>query len=125
MVNIKQAVAGLDLIGDNGGVGKVLPPTAPNTGTRAGYAMSVELARAVGVTAIEILPPNPQRNYALMVNDSDTDIYLSLGGTAVVNKGIRVNSGGGNYEINSTNLYKGRITAISSAADKTLLSVEW
>jgi hypothetical protein len=124
MVDIKQAIAGLD-IPNYDDTSKQLPGTMPDFGIKKNYSMAIELAKNVGVTAIEVLPDNPFRSYALLVNDSDTDIYISLGGTAVVNKGIRINASGGAYEINSTNLYKGRFSAISSAADKTLLVVEW
>lgn len=85
--------------------------------------LAVEIVRSVS-TAQEILPENPQRQYALIVNDGATDIYLSLGGTAAVNKGIRVNALGGSYEINNTNLWKGQITAFSSVACNCLI-VEW
>lgn len=89
------------------------------------YVKAVELTRSIGTTAEEILPVNPQRSYALLMNDSDTAIYISLGGTAVANQGIRINANGGAYEISAVNLYRGRISAICSVASKTLLTVEW
>lgn len=73
----------------------------------------------------EVVGINPMRSYLLIVNDSDTDMYLNLGGPAVVNQGIRINNSGGSYEINSTNLFKGRVCAICSAASKKLLITEW
>lgn len=76
-------------------------------------------------SSIEILKENPARRYALFVNDSDTVMYLRLGQEAAVNRGIRLNASGGSYEINSTNLYPGRICFICSAASKNLMFIEW
>jgi len=86
---------------------------------------SLDLAISLTATQQEILPNNPQRTYALLVNDSDAVAYISLGKPAEANRGIRLNASGGSYEINLTNPYKGRIYAISTGAAKTLLVVEW
>lgn len=86
---------------------------------------SLDLAISLTATQQEILPNNPARSYALMVNDSDSVAYISMGKPAEANRGIRLNASGGSYEINSTNLYKGRIYAVSTGAGKTLLVVEW
>lgn len=74
----------------------------------------------VGVASTTVLAANANRKFAVFVNDSDTTIYLSLSGTAVMNEGIRLNASGGSYEINLTNLYLGVITAICVAAGKNL-----
>jgi len=83
---------------------------------------------AVGVadSSTTILSANANRKYALIVNDSDTVIYLALGAAAAVNSGIRLNAGGGAYEINWTNLYKGAIYGIHAVAGvtKTVTVVE-
>lgn len=76
-------------------------------------------------TQEEVLGENPERRYALLVNDSDSDAYIALGIPAVANTGIRLNAGGGSYEINATNLYTGRIYAISTGATKKLMITEW
>ena len=52
------------------------------------------------------------KNYILIMNDSDTVIYLSLTGAAEVNKGIRLNPNGGAYEINRLNLHTGQVYGI-------------
>ena len=67
-----------------------------------------------------ILAENSNRRYALITNDSDTIIYLALGGAAEVNKGIRLNANGGSYEINWTNRYTGSIYAIHGGTGNKL-----
>jgi len=84
---------------------------------------------AVNVTVASgaVLAANANRLYALLVNDSDTVIYIKLGAAAVVNQGIRINAAGGNYEISSAfgNLYTGAIYGIhGGAGNKALLMTE-
>lgn len=74
----------------------------------------------VGATSTTILAANANRNFADFVNDSDEVIYLALGGAAVMNKGIRLNAAGGNFEINSTNIFLGAVYAICSTGSKNL-----
>lgn len=55
--------------------------------------------------------------YRVIVNNGDYPVYLALNGDApaVVNEGIKINAGGGSYEIISNqNPYFGAIRAISS-----------
>ena len=75
---------------------------------------------SVGTGSTAVLSASADRKTATFVNDSDTAIYLSKSGTAVLNEGIRLNANGGSYEINSTNLYLGALAAISSAGSKNL-----
>lgn len=86
---------------------------------------SVHLNINLTTTQQEVLPANPGRSYALLVNDSDSVAYINLGGPAAANQGIRLNANGGSYEINSTNLFKGRIYAISTGATKKLMVTEY
>jgi len=63
----------------------------------------------------ELLPPNPQRVSALLVNDdADNVIYIRLLSDAVANEGIRLNAAGGSYEINQVNPFYGRVFAIGT-----------
>lgn len=78
----------------------------------------------VGTTSLAFLNANPQRNYAILVNDSLQDIWLGFGEAAVSDKGIRLNSEGGNYEITWKNLFVGTISAISKSANVLLIGVE-
>lgn len=75
-------------------------------------------------TQQEILPENPRRRYCLLVNDSDSVCYISLGTTAAANQGVRLNAAGGSYEITVTNLFTGSIYAVSTGASKRLTVVE-
>lgn len=74
----------------------------------------------------EVIPPNKARTALWLINDSDTVIYLALGGNAaVLNQGIRLNAAGGSLEINKTNLTRGAIAAIhGGAGNKVLLITE-
>ena len=75
-----------------------------------------------------IIAANANRKYLLIVNDSDTIIYINLGGAGVVNQGIRINAGGGSYEMSAGcgNLYTGAINANhgGGAANKRVLLTE-
>jgi hypothetical protein len=76
-------------------------------------------------TQQEILPENPNRKYALLVNDGDADIYLGFAQPAVVNQGVRLNANGGSFEITLTNPFYGRIYAVGDATGPKLLATEW
>ena len=67
-----------------------------------------------------VLAANPNRADAVFVNDSNQPIYLARGNAAVMNAGIRLNAGGGSYEINRDNLFLGAINAIATGGDKNL-----
>lgn len=71
-----------------------------------------------------ILPANPNRLQATFVNHSETqNIYLSYSGIAQQGKGIPLLKGGGTYEINKFNPYRGAIAAIATGAS-TLVGME-
>lgn len=78
----------------------------------------------------QALAYNAARKYALLVNDSDTAIYVALAGTstgaAAAQTGIRINANGGSFEMGSGigNLFIGWIMALSTAASKNLLITE-
>lgn len=79
---------------------------------------------SVNSSSTKVLATNKSRKTADIVNDSDEVIYLALGANAVMNKGIRLNAGGGNFEINSTNMWRGAVNAICSSGDKNLCFTE-
>lgn len=81
---------------------------------------------AIGVVSDAALAANANRKYALLVNDSDSVIYLKIGAAAVANAGIRLNASGGSYEMSAQygNLDTRVINAISSGAGKVLLVAE-
>jgi hypothetical protein len=82
-------------------------------------------AVSVGIASTAILAANPDRRYLLLVNDSNANIYVSLGAAAVLYTGIRLNAGGGWYEmLDGQNLYTGAVNAIAAAAAKNLTYLE-
>lgn len=75
----------------------------------------------------EALATNANRKYALLVNDSDTDIYIKIGAVAVAHQGILLNAYGGNYEMSHANgnLNTGAINCIhAGSGNKVLLITE-
>lgn len=85
----------------------------------------LHINREIGGTQEEVLAVNPYRKYAIFVNDSVNVIYITLGGEAVVNQGIRINGSGGSYEISALNLWLGRVNAIATGANSKLMVTEW
>ncbi len=78
-------------------------------------------------TTAAVVAANATRSYLLVINDSDTVIYLGLGVAAVANQGIRLNANGGSYEMSAQygNLYRGAVNSIhGGSGDKTLLVTE-
>jgi hypothetical protein len=72
------------------------------------------------------LVANADRICGVRVNDSDTDIYITLGATPALNRGIKLNAYGGSFTITAANLYTGVITAICTATTaKNLLVTEY
>lgn len=78
----------------------------------------------VGTTSIVLLNSNEKRVYAIIVNDSLQDVWLGFGEPAVANRGIRLNSEGGNYEITWKNLFMGTISAIGKSANLSVIGVD-
>jgi len=72
------------------------------------------------------LAANADRICAVLVNDSDADIYIKLGANPAVGTGIKLNAYGGSFAITAANLYTGIITAICASAEaKALLVTEF
>ncbi len=92
-----------------------------------GYGSAAHGTAGVGTATGTAVPANAARKYLLVINDSDTDMYLGLDGDAVANEGIRVNSGGGSYGMSfkDGDLFTGLVTAIhGSTGTKKLLYTE-
>jgi predicted nucleic acid-binding Zn-ribbon protein len=70
------------------------------------------------------LAANPDRLSATIVNNNAFDVTIRRGTPAVFGFGIILKAGGGSYEINAMNLYKGVITAIAEEGQSGTLSVE-
>lgn len=82
---------------------------------------------------VKVLDNNSARQYAKIMNDSDTAVYLYLGNFAspsaastsvAINKGVRLNANGGEYVIESGNLWFGQVWATSTAASKGIIYLE-
>jgi len=66
-------------------------------------------------TSTDVLAAQTTRCYALLINDSDTDLYLALdGGEAALDSGIVLKADGGFYEMSGAfgNLTTAKIAAI-------------
>lgn len=81
-------------------------------------------ATSVGSSTTEILAANVSRRYAVIVNDSDEEMYLGLGASAVMNEGLRLNRHGGAWWCFGANLYTGAINGICSSGSKVATRVE-
>ena len=80
---------------------------------------------AVTPATTVVLAANAARKYLLLVNDSDTTIYVMFGAAAVLNQGIRINANGGSFCLECTAISTGAINAIQGAAvNKNLLATE-
>jgi hypothetical protein len=93
----------------------------------ANYNAPVHSVVSVLATSTSVLPSNQVRKYALIINDSDTTVYLNIAGAAAqLNYGVRLNANGGSYEMamGNGNICQSAITAISSVAGKALLVTE-
>jgi hypothetical protein len=80
-----------------------------------------------------VLNNNSGRKYSLIVNDSDTVIYLypddfasasAASNTLMGNLGIRLNANGGSYEINYNNMYRGQLWLATTTANKKVLILD-
>ena len=95
--------------------------------TDGDYTTPAHTAVNVTSTTGEVLAANTSRLYALLINDSDTVIYLKISATAVANQGIRLNANGGSYEMSKKlgNLNTGAISGIhASTGNKVILVLE-
>jgi len=71
----------------------------------------------VGAVSTAVVAARSNRISIVISNNSDETIYLTKGATAVINKGIRLNSAGGSIVIDD---WPGAISAICASGNKTL-----
>lgn len=96
---------------------KVFEPLIANASVSApAYVTPSNGGVNVTVASTLILAANANRLYAVIINDSDTDMWLGIGVAAVAHKGIRLNAEGGAYEIGWSNLYVGAVYGIHEAS---------
>ena len=85
--------------------------------SRAGRVVTV-------IGSVLVLPGNARRIGATFVNDGAAIMYLARGELSAVNTAIRLNAGGGAYEINLTNHWKGPVSVACGAAGEVLCWTE-
>lgn len=77
---------------------------------------------SVGEESKSLVAANINRREVIICNDHASQVvYLSLGGTAAANKGIRLSPNGGSYR---TAEYRGAITAFATGASTTVTVTE-
>lgn len=81
-------------------------------------------SQSVGNTSTLVLAANSTRRYLFLVNDSDEDIYVSLGSPAVMNNGILLTSQGGALTLDTTTMWAGAVYAICTTGGKNLTICE-
>lgn len=83
----------------------------------AGYPTQI----AVGPDSIEILPANPLRAYAHVINNSSYKVFVQYGVVAQLNRGFPLSVGSIMF-ISGDDLYRGAVNAISPVAN-TLIEI--
>lgn len=68
--------------------------------------------------------PSVTRNYLLVQNTSDTDMWMGIGVTPTVGTGIRLAAGGGGYVAESEFIPSGEVRIICSVAGKTFHALQ-
>lgn len=77
----------------------------------------------IGATSTQIVAANSGRRWLSIVNDSNSDMYISLGEAAVMNKGILLVPSG-TIVIEGDAPFKGAIYGICSAGGKNACACE-
>jgi hypothetical protein len=102
-------------------------PTINTQGSGSGGAVEFDnatnFAVTIGNTSTEIRAANASRKILALVNNSDVNIFISLGGTAALNSGIRLNANGGNIVI-ANPIYTGVVNGIAATAGHSLVGME-
>ncbi len=83
-------------------------------------------APKIGAVTTAALAENQSRKYALFVNDGTEPIYIKMAVVAALNEGIRLNAGGGSYEMSQDldNLNGNAVNGICASGNMTLLVTE-
>jgi hypothetical protein len=90
-----------------------------NTGINIANTM-LNTGVSVGVASTLILGTNLNRRFLFLVNDSDENIYVSLGSAAVLGEGILLTAGGGALTLDIASMWLGEIYAICLSGGKNL-----
>lgn len=89
---------------------------------RSGLQFGTPSSVSVGVTSTSVLTAANAAlcEYISIVNDSDQIIYLAIGAAAQMNKGIRLNAGGGSIVFELPTIPTVAINAICASGSKNL-----
>ena len=79
----------------------------------------------VGAVTTVVVAVNSARVGGVFCNDSDEVIYLAFGADAVLNKGVRLNAGGGTFTMDGDLVFVGAINAICTSGQKNLCYTEF
>lgn len=90
-----------------------------NTGINVANAM-LNTGVTVGVASTLILGANSDRRFLFLVNDSNENIYVSLGSAAVLGQGILLTAGGGALTLDIASMWLGSVYAICTSGGKNL-----
>lgn len=90
-----------------------------NTGLNTANSVLNTFA-TIGLTSTLVLAANSQRRWLFLVNDSDENIYVSLGSAAVVGSGILLTPGGGALTLDTASMFAGDVYAICASGGKNL-----
>lgn len=108
------------------GTGTDADPFIPSTSTAISADEVSSITNfnvSIGTSSTQVLAANSSRKLLILVNDSDEAIYVSLGATATLNNGIRLNASGGALALDNP-IFKGVVNAISANGSKTLVGAE-
>lgn len=98
-------------------VGLVLLPVGSYAGGKTNTNISV------GSSTTAVLAANDRRRSVIIVNDASEAIYLAIGASAVLNRGIRLSSSGGVYQC-FRDCPKEAINAISTSGSQNVTVYE-
>lgn len=111
------------------GTGTTSDPYVPVINTEGGdsgggteFENASNFEVTIGSSSTEIKTANASRKLLALVNNSEISIFISLGTTAVMNSGIRLNANGGNIVLASP-VYMGSVYGIAESA-ASLVGVE-
>lgn len=76
----------------------------------------------VGLTSIQVVPAEQNRRSLVLINDSNSVIYIAYGRPAMMNFGIRIEKNGGVWIVPSCCQFS--VCAITDGSNKRLLITE-
>lgn len=101
-------------------------PNGEVVGAGSPAVTMADFVPSITTSSATVLASNPDRTYALLQNDGAVDVYLRIGATAVINRGIRLLANGGSYEMSAAfgNLDTRVINGITVAGTAVVLVTE-